>query len=259
MKHTAQPTPHPHIHMHEAGLAAGVLAGCAGRCAVCPHVCALGDLPLYGRYDLRNFQHPGGPVAKSLVGGREGTALFEAHHPFTSRSKLMAVLAKFKVRVSADDEPVQSPVFEQCDKARANKAKNDEKAEEKPRMPTAAELDSLLAAGDDGAHYKWNSGDAFELELKQEVKRYFEGEAKRRGVSFTQATKATPLRWLQILGHCAMFCSTVPAIVRGEWWALIVCPTLCWVAMVNYWHDACHFALSSRWYHLRIQLSGPKS
>ena len=48
-------------------------------------------------YDLQGFDHPGGPVARSLVDGRDGTALFVAHHPFTSPSKLDAVLRKYEV------------------------------------------------------------------------------------------------------------------------------------------------------------------
>lgn len=168
-------------------------------------------------YDLRDFKHPGGPVALSLVGGRDGTALFESHHPFTPREKLEQVLAKYLL-------PDQ----------------------EEPR--TAAALQGMIDTSDDGAHYVWRSEDAFEHELKQTVTNYFKGEAARRGVSLLEATKATPRRWLEIAVLWLVFASSVPALLGGSWWALVVTPVLGWVCMVNYWHDACHFALSSRWW-----------
>jgi hypothetical protein len=63
-----------------------------------------------------------------------------------------------------------------------------------------------------------------------------------------EATKATPRRWLEIAVLWLAFGSSVPALVSGSWWALVVTPVLGWVWMVNYWHDACHFALSSSWW-----------
>ena len=50
---------------------------------------------IHGKYyNLEGFKHPGGPVALSLIGGRDGTPLFESHHPFTSQDKLQAILGK---------------------------------------------------------------------------------------------------------------------------------------------------------------------
>ena len=167
-------------------------------------------------YDLRGFDHPGGPVARSLADGRDGTALFVAHHPFTPAPKLAAVLKKYEV----SDEDAQR------------------------RRLTEA----IVRDDDDGEDYTWEFADAFEVELKSEVKAYFKKEADRRGVSFVQATKATPKRWLEIFILGAIFWGSVPALVRGELWALFFTPTACWIWMVNYWHDACHFALSRRWW-----------
>jgi delta11-fatty-acid desaturase len=39
-------------------------------------------------YDMAGFVHPGGPIMMALGANRDATALFEAHHPFTSRSYL---------------------------------------------------------------------------------------------------------------------------------------------------------------------------
>ena len=182
-------------------------------------------------YDLREFKHPGGPVARSLADGRDGTALFVAHHPFSSPAKLDAVLAKYEV----PEEDV-------------NKRRLEE---------------TILKENDLGDDYQWSWSDPFELELKKEVKQYFEGEAKRRGVSFFTATKATPRRWLEILVLTCIFVATVPAFVRGENWTLLATPLSCWVWMVNYWHDACHFALCRTWWinaslpYLGIWFSSP--
>jgi hypothetical protein len=167
-------------------------------------------------YDLQGFDHPGGPVARSLVDGRDGTALFVAHHPFTSPSKLDAVLRKYEV----SEEDAQQRRWEEA----------------------------ILKDNDLGDDYQWKWSDPFEVELKKEVKQYFEGEAKRRGVSFTQATKATPRRWAEILFLTCLFVATIPAFVRGESWTLFATPVTCWVWMVNYWHDSCHFALSTTWW-----------
>eukprot|EP00761_Pharyngomonas_kirbyi_P001729 gb/GECH01001733.1/.p1 GENE.gb/GECH01001733.1/~~gb/GECH01001733.1/.p1 ORF type:complete len:439 (+),score=53.13 gb/GECH01001733.1/:1-1317(+) len=46
-------------------------------------------------YDLRNFPHPGGPMAVDLGRGRDATVLFHSYHPFTSKPR--QVLQKYKV------------------------------------------------------------------------------------------------------------------------------------------------------------------
>ena len=48
-------------------------------------------------YDLSSFKHPGGPIMLSLGEGRDATALFESHHPFTSYTTLERVLRKYKI------------------------------------------------------------------------------------------------------------------------------------------------------------------
>ena len=49
-------------------------------------------------YDVSKFKHPGGPVMLSLGEGRDATALFEGHHPFTSRASLESTLKKYKLK-----------------------------------------------------------------------------------------------------------------------------------------------------------------
>jgi fatty acid desaturase len=36
-------------------------------------------------------------------------------------------------------------------------------------------------------------------------------------------------------------------LIAGAWWALVVAPAAAWVFLANVFHDACHFALCSRW------------
>jgi hypothetical protein len=90
--------------------------------------------------------------------------------------------------------------------------------------------------------------DAFEAEVKGIARAYFEGEARRRGVSLREATKAPPARWAQLAVCAAAFVAFgVLPLVSGWWPALLVCPSLGWVWMVNHWHDAAHFAMSTNW------------
>lgn len=167
-------------------------------------------------YDLTGFDHPGGPAAIALCLGRDGTALFEAHHPFTNRSKLDAVLAKYRC---TDQQAVA-----------AAKVK--------------------FWSDDTASPYQWPPAvpaDPFEKDVKAAVRKYFESEAKRRGISLQQATKATPRRWLELLFFAVAFCYSAHAAVQGRWWALCGAPVSAWVWLTNMFHDGCHFALSTDW------------
>jgi delta11-fatty-acid desaturase len=90
--------------------------------------------------------------------------------------------------------------------------------------------------------------DQFEVELKEMARAHFVAEAKRRGVSFQQATKATPRRWVEVGMLAALYCCTVPGLLRGDWWMLFLSPFMAWVWLANMYHDACHFSLSTRWW-----------
>lgn len=165
-------------------------------------------------YDLSTFEHPGGPIALSLVHQRDGTALFESHHPFVKRTKLMSILSKYEIRKGSEGE-------EGC---------------------------KLMDPRDDG-YYTWEGieNDKFVLELKELVHDYFSDVAKKRGVSLNQASKATPARWLLIVSLMASFFGTLPRFIRGNWLFLFVTPMITWVTAVNYWHDGLHFSLSTDW------------
>ncbi|EGD79088.1 microsomal delta-5 desaturase [Salpingoeca rosetta] len=171
-------------------------------------------------YDVEGFNHPGGPVMISLGKGRDATGLFESHHPFTSRARLEKLLAKYETHEPCRllDESDQGTEFE---------------------WPEYENKDGKVA---DGAPVS-----AFGKELVDQVKHYFEGEAKRRGVSLLDATKATPMRWLELFVLFSLFLATLPGFFRGEYWTLIAMPLTYWVIGVNIFHDGSHFALSRHW------------
>ena len=166
-------------------------------------------------YNITNFDHPGGPIALSLINGRDGTALFESHHPFMSRSHLMKILNKYEVRNK------QQQIELQC---------------------------KLMDIRDDG-YYNWDDieNDTFVLDLKTYVIDYFTNIAKKRNVSLNQAAKATPARWMLIVSLMTCFFGTLPYYIAGYWVFLFVTPTLAWITAVNYWHDGLHFSLSTDW------------
>ncbi|KAL7525987.1 hypothetical protein ACHAXR_003578 [Thalassiosira sp. AJA248-18] len=165
-------------------------------------------------YDLTMFEHPGGPIAVSLIHQRDGTALFESHHPFIKREKLLKILSKYEI--PKDDESERG-----CE---------------------------LMDPRDDG-YYTWEGidNDKFVSDLKELVCDYFSAIAKKRGVTLNEAAKATPARWMLILSLLASFFGTLPWYIHGNWAFLFITPLLAWVTMVNYWHDGLHFSLSTDW------------
>jgi len=164
-------------------------------------------------YNLTDFDHPGGPVALSLVQRRDGTALFESHHPFTKHKKLMQILSKYKANESTYG----------C---------------------------QLMDERDDGLVYEWDGieNDEFVSDLKALTSEYFGTIAKEKGLSnITEATKATPARWALVMTLMISFFGTLPLYIHGNWFFIVLTPVLAWLTIANYWHDATHFALSSDW------------
>ena len=166
-------------------------------------------------YNLTKFDHPGGPIALSLIHQRDGTALFESHHPFMSRTMLIKILSKYEISKERETELG-------C---------------------------QLLDPRDDG-YYTWENNienDKFVSDLKALVNNYFADIAKQRGVTLNEAAKATPQRWMLILSLMSTFFGTLPYYIGGNWVFLFATPILAWVTSVNYWHDGLHFALSTDW------------
>jgi delta11-fatty-acid desaturase len=174
-------------------------------------------------YDVASFKHPGGDVALGLGRGRDATALFEAHHPFTSRSKLSSYLRKFEI--PKDDPRLADP--------------------KKLLVDKREETMDLFEW--DGEYPNGERCSQFGQELKQEVREYFQKEAKRRGISLLEATKATPWRWGEIIFFNLALLITIPFFVMGYYWTLILTPFLAWMAAANTSHDSMHFSVSTDW------------
>ena len=173
---------------------------------------------IHGRWhDLTEFDHPGGPIALSLIHLRDGTALFESHHPLSDRKSLLRILARYEVPGDERD--------------------------------AASRGCALMDPTDDGSAYDWGGtdDDGFASDLRRLVRDHFARVAERRGVSVRRASKATPARWALVLSLMAAFFASLPRYVRGEWPFLLVTPLLAWVTAVNYWHDGLHFSLSTDW------------
>ena len=103
---------------------------------------------------------------------------------------------------------------------------------------------------DDGSPYDWTDvdKDGFASDLRQLVIDHFSKLAKENGtISVSEAAKATNERWLVILSFMGLFFASLPSFVQGKWTFLLATPILAWLSIVNYWHDAMHFALSSNW------------
>ncbi|KAI9223875.1 fatty acid desaturase-domain-containing protein [Blastocladiella britannica] len=173
---------------------------------------------LHGKwYDMREFKarHPGGPFALSMAAGRDGTALWESYHPFTTRAKMDSILKRYEV---PEDVAARLRTIE----------------EETPGMPR---VDNL---------FDWPAGGSeFANDLKREVRAYFEGEAERRGVSFKEATKGTPGRFaFQLSIAASLLISGYFLTFHASKVAMITSPVLAWTLAVNVFHDATHFALT---------------
>jgi delta11-fatty-acid desaturase len=196
---------------------------------------------IHGRWiNLSTFapSHPGGPVALSLAAGRDGTILFEQSHPFTDRARLAALLDKH----TAPPE-LAAELHQRWPRASSEAAAFDFRA-----AAAALKHGSSSGGGGGGSSSSRSAVDGFEASVKAIAKSYFEREAARRGVSLQEATKAPPERWAHFfaLGTAFIALGLLP-LIRGEWYALLSAPILCWFWMVNFWHDASHFAMSRDW------------
>ena len=49
-------------------------------------------------YCLEHFNHPGGEQALSTCFYRDGTTLFETHHPFVNKTTLNNILSEYEVK-----------------------------------------------------------------------------------------------------------------------------------------------------------------
>eukprot|EP00756_Hemistasia_phaeocysticola_P019853 Hpha_TRINITY_DN15686_c2_g3::TRINITY_DN15686_c2_g3_i1::g.100392::m.100392 len=133
-------------------------------------------------YDVTDFtDHPGGPIALAIGAGRDATGMFEMHH---IRPQAREALSRFEVR----EEDVER---------------------------------WGLKVEEDAGHFEWEGfhEKPFVRDLRATAVDYFAKEAVRRGVSFREATKATPWRWFEICVFFFMFFASLPYYFAGYYWA----------------------------------------
>lgn len=177
-------------------------------------------------YDLTHFDHPGGATPLWHAYGRDASALFEVHHPFVSKQRLHKLLEKFRIA----------------------------------KLPAGV---SLMDGEEEAPQFNWDT--PFSTELRKSVRQHFEGEASRRGVTISTATKATPSRWLQLALLTTLRIVSFWFWLRGNWAALVIFAVCDWLGSVNSFHDATHFALCSTpifntlWSYSALQFTSPFS
>ena len=170
-------------------------------------------------YDITNFAHPGGPVAIMAANRRDATALFESHHPFSDRTMMDNILKKYEMHEER----------EKCENY------------------------LLPGENENGAIFDWEETlkSDFTIELRDKVKKHFTEKSKERGVSLTEATKATPQRWCEwgaftTASAWSFYTMLYSQSIFWSWLNMLLCPALFWMSGTMF-HDGSHFAISSDW------------
>ena len=170
-------------------------------------------------YDITNFAHPGGPVAIMAANRRDATALFESHHPFSDRTMMDNILKKYEMK-------------EECEKC---------------------ENYLLPGENENGAIFDWEetAKSDFTIELRDKVKKHFTEKSKERGVSLTEATKATPQRWCEwgaftTASAWSFYTMLYSQSIFWSWLNVLLWPVLFWMSGTMF-HDGSHFAISKDW------------
>jgi fatty acid desaturase len=170
-------------------------------------------------YDITNFTHPGGPIAIMAANRRDATVLFESHHPFSDRTMMDNILKKYEMHEER----------EKC---------------ENYLLPGEKE---------NGDIFDWEETlkSDFTIEVRDKVKKHFAEKAEQRGVTFSEATKATPQRWCEwgcFMGAAAWSFYTMlySQSIFWSWLNVLLCPAIYWMSGAMF-HDGSHFAVSQDW------------
>ena len=170
-------------------------------------------------YDVTNFNHPGGPIAIMAANRRDATALFESHHPFSDRTMMNDILKKYEMHEER----------EKC---------------ENYLLPGEKENGDL---------FDWEETlkSDFTTEVRDKVKKHFTDKALQRGVTFNEATKATPIRWCEwgfflSASFWSFYTMLYSQSIFWSWLHMFICPTLYWMSG-GMFHDGGHFAISRDW------------
>ena len=170
-------------------------------------------------YDITNFAHPGGPVAIMTANRRDATALFESHHPFSDRTMMDNILKKYEMQEER----------EKCENY------------------------LLPGENENGAIFDWEetAKSDFTTELRDKVKKHFTEKSKERGISLTEATKATPQRWCEwgaftTASAWSFYTMLYSQSIFWSWLNVVMFPSLYWMS-AGMFHDGSHFAVSGDW------------
>ena len=170
-------------------------------------------------YDITNFAHPGGPIAIMAANRRDATALFESHHPFSDRTMMDNILKKYEMHEER----------EKC---------------ENYLLPGEKE---------NGDIFDWEETlkSDFTIEVRDKVKKHFAEKAEQRGVTFSEATKATPQRWCEwgAMASATMWSFYTMLYSQSIFWSwlnVLLFPSLYWMSGTMF-HDGSHFAVSRDW------------
>lgn len=170
-------------------------------------------------YDITSFNHPGGPIAIMAANRRDATALFESHHPFSDRTMMNDILKRYEIHEER----------EKC---------------ENYLLPGEKENGDL---------FDWEETlkSDFTVEVRDKVKKHFTEKAKERGVSFSQATKATPQKWCEwgcFMGASlwSFYVMLYSQSIFWSWLNMFIFPSLYWMSG-GMFHDGGHFAISCDW------------
>ena len=170
-------------------------------------------------YDITNFAHPGGPVAIMAANRRDATALFESHHPFSDRTMMDNILKKYEMQEER----------EKCENY------------------------LLPGENENGAIFDWEetAKSDFTTELRDKVKKHFTEKSKERGISLTEATKATPQRWCEwgaftTASAWSFYTMLYSQSIFWSWLNVVMFPSLYWMSATML-HDGGHCAISQDW------------
>ena len=170
-------------------------------------------------YDITNFAHPGGPIAIMAANRRDATVLFESHHPFSDRTMMDNILKKYEMHEER----------EKC---------------ENYLLPGEKE---------NGDIFDWEETlkSDFTIEVRDKVKKHFAEKAEQRGVTFSEATKATPQRWCEwgAMASATMWSFYTMLYSQSIFWSwlnVLLFPSLYWMSGAML-HDGSHFAVSCDW------------
>ena len=170
-------------------------------------------------YDITNFAHPGGPIAIMAANRRDATVLFESHHPFSDRTMMDNILKKYEMHEER----------EKC---------------ENYLLPGEKE---------NGDIFDWEETlkSDFTIEVRDKVKKHFAEKAEQRGVTFSEATKATPQRWCEwgAMASATMWSFYTMLYSQSIFWSwlnVLLFPSLYWMSG-GMFHDGSHFAVSQDW------------